>query len=298
MKKKLSIVLACALLVSLFGVLNVHASDISKLSEIKGSGTYTLTGDTAETAEFKSGDIVLDLNGYTVTGQITLNGANLTIKDSSADGTGKIVCPFGDDNDTLNVLAGSLTVDGGTIEAGDPGNDGIWIEGGATVTINNGKISGANSALQNRYGTVTINGGKFESSHVALKVSGKAATGPMTITINGGVFYSAQYNVVENGAELGICLNVNEDQAAEWCILGEGVTMSDDGEGTYTATKAGGSEGDPTQSPSTATPTPGQKPNENPNPPSTGDADFIVAAIVVVVFAGIALVAVKKKTCR
>lgn len=292
MKKKLSIVLACALLISLFGVLNVHAADISALSEISGSGTYTLTGDTDEGATFTAGDIVLDLNGHTVTGQIVVQGANLTIKDSSAEGAGKVVCPAGVDLDTLNVLGGSLTVDGGTIEAGDAGNDGIWVEGGAVVTVNDGKIIGANSALQNREGTVTINGGRFESSHVALKVSGK--TTPMTIKINGGVFYSVMYNYTEEGAELGMCLNANVDKTAEWCVLGEGVTLSDDGQGTYTATKAGSE--DPTQAPATTAPT--AKPGDDTKPPKTGDADFLVAAIVVVVFAGIALVALKRKTCR
>lgn len=297
MKKKLSIVLACALMISLFGVLNVHAADISNLSEITGSGTYTLTGDVTEAATFSSGDIVLDLNGYTITGQITVSGANLTIKDSSAEGTGKIVCPLGDDRDTLNVTGGSLIVDGGTIEAGDNGNDGIWIEGGATVTVNDGKIIGANSALQNRYGTVTINGGSFDSSAIALKVSGKEETGPMTIKINGGSFHSGNYKgegAIDGVlAGNGICLNKNADQTADWCILGEGVTIDDDGAGTYTATKA--TSGDPTEKPDSSTPTPA--PGDT-NPPITGDADFLVAAIVVVVFAGIALVAIKRKTCR
>ena len=290
MRKKFSLVLVCVLLVSLFCVVNVSAADVSNLSEISGSGTYRLTADTTGGVSFSSGDIILDLNGFTVTGQITVAGANLTIQDSSSDQSGKVICPADDSNDTLNVTAGSLTVESGNIEAAHSGNDAIWVEGNAVVVVNGGNVTGANCGIQNRKGTVTVNGGRIASAHVALKVSGKG-TDAMFITINGGKFISGAFATPDDkGVAKGICYNVNEPENTEGYKLGEGVKLSDDGAGTYTASKETAPKPDDNK-PDDSKPT-------DTNPPKTGDAEIVVAALATIIFAGMGLLLVKRRLCR
>ena len=181
-----------------------------------------------------AGNKTLDLNGRTITAEVTIGEENaqymggnhfpylfsfyyasssLTIKDTSAAGTGKVhydaslvkaknyitspIC------DIFGVSYGSLTIDGGTYEVGHVRTD--W----TTAVYINGKLFTGNLRTQ-VYGTVftvgsnanvTINGGKFiarggqliddktkDSSYVA-NVFKKTSTTNSYVTINGGTFY-------------------------------------------------------------------------------------------------------------
>ncbi len=181
-----------------------------------------------------AGDKTLDLNGRTITAEVTIGEENaqymggnhfpylfsfyyvnssLTIKDTSAAGTGKVhydaslvkaknyitspIC------DIFGVSYSNLTIDGGTYEVGHVRTD--W----TTAVYINGKLFTGNLRTQ-VYGTVftvgsnanvTINGGKFiarggqliddktkDSSYVA-NVFKKTSTTNSCVTINGGTFY-------------------------------------------------------------------------------------------------------------
>lgn len=126
-----------------------------------------------------SGNVTLDLNGYTLTGigsgsTITIpDGASLTVTDSGTEGT---IANTGNSNGTLisstrygGVIlvqdGGSLTLEGGTIEGGSVGQGcggGISVLGG-TVTMNGGTITDNvarnGGGIYVSRGTVVLNGG-------------------------------------------------------------------------------------------------------------------------------------------
>ena len=180
-----------------------------------------------------AGDKTLDLNGRTITAEVTIgeedaqymggnhfpylfsfyNGNNsLTVKDTSAAGTGKVhydaslvkaknyitspIC------DIFKVNYGSLTIDGGTYEVGHVRTD--W----TTAVYINGKLFTGNLRTQ-VYGTVftvgsnanvTINGGTFigrGGSLVLDRTTGSSYRGAVirktsnnnsSVVINGGEF--------------------------------------------------------------------------------------------------------------
>ena len=180
-----------------------------------------------------AGDKTLDLNGRTITAEVTIGEENaqylggnhfpplfsfyyasssLTIKDTSAAGTGKVhydaslvkaknhiaspIC------DIFKVNYGSLTIDGGTYEVGHVRTD--W----TTAVYINGKLFTGNLRSQ-VYGTVftvgsnanvTINGGTFSGrggSLVLDRTTGSSYRGAVirktsnnnsSVVINGGEF--------------------------------------------------------------------------------------------------------------
>ena len=116
--------------------------------------------------------VTLDLNGHGMDDfrvvQVndaaeTLPSGNLTVEDTSAEKTGKVT-------GTIELLAGKLTINGGTI--GD-GRDGVSIENGNLI-VNGGAIDylyGSNS------GTVKIAGGTVKNAQLV---------GDFEITVTGG----------------------------------------------------------------------------------------------------------------
>ena len=138
--------------------------------------------------------VTLDLNGYEMGGfrvaQVngegaTLPSGNLTVEDASAAKTGKVT-------GEIKLLAGKLTINGGTI--GDD-RDGIWIENGNLI-VNGGTMDflyGSDS------GTVTIAGGTVKN----------ARFGPgFEITVTGGSGHTGLWDVSEgkwniSGGEFG-----------------------------------------------------------------------------------------------
>ena len=103
--------------------------------------------------------VTLDLNGYGMDdfrvaqvndAAVTLPSGNLTVEDTSAGKTGKVT-------GMIELVAGKLTINGGTI---GNGREGVSIENG-NLTVNGGTIDflyGSNS------GTVTITGGTVKNA--------------------------------------------------------------------------------------------------------------------------------------
>ena len=120
----------------------------------------------------------LDLNGYTVsrsglttdTGVVDLRIGNLTIRDSSSAGTGKM---------TSSVSGGS-------------GQATVYVSSGGKLTIENGTFEVTNGtypeAIWTQGGTTQINGGTF----INTKAGGSAATFELgNVTVDGGTFITS-----------------------------------------------------------------------------------------------------------
>ena len=155
--------------------------------------------------------VTLDLNGHgmddfqvaQVNGEgATLPSGNLTVEDTSAAKTGKVT-------GMIKLLAGKLTINGGTI--GD-GRDGVWIENG-NLTVNGGTMDclyGSNS------GTVTITGGTVKN----------ARFGPdFEITVTGGSGHTGLWDVSKgkwniSGGEFGEVMFKTESPAKNAPISG------------------------------------------------------------------------------
>jgi len=140
-------------------------------------------------------NVTIDLNGYTLTTNITDLG-NLTIK-SSKDG-GQIVRGAADDtavvvgNATKNI-SGKFTLESGKIiSEGEGYLYGIACFAGSTVTINGGEVISVDAALSgnNTLGTMNfiINGGTLTSKRgAAIYMPGPVSLTITDGTINGGI---------------------------------------------------------------------------------------------------------------
>lgn len=120
----------------------------------------------------------LDLNGYTVsrsglttdTGVVDLRIGNLTIRDSSSAGTGKMTSSVsgGEGQATVYVSSGGkLTIENGTFEVTNGTYpEAIWTQGGTTQinggTFINTKAGGSGATFE--LGNVTVDGGTFITS--------------------------------------------------------------------------------------------------------------------------------------
>ncbi len=120
----------------------------------------------------------LDLNGYTVsrsglttdTGVVDLRIGNLTIRDSSSAGTGKMTSSVsgGSGQATVYVSSGGkLTIENGTFEVTNGTYpEAIWTQGGTTQinggTFINTKAGGSGATFE--LGNVTVDGGTFITS--------------------------------------------------------------------------------------------------------------------------------------
>ncbi len=163
------------------------------------SGTYTLGGNctlTATAYPANYANIILDLNGYTITGPTgriydftNTTGATLTIKDSSSGATGAMVAPSGSTTTggIVYLAAGNTFVlEGGTLNGAaisvsattsDTTNPyGAAINAKGTVRIEGGTIIGGQ-----------VGGGKVNHGGGAISVYGQGGTVTMTGgTITGG----------------------------------------------------------------------------------------------------------------
>lgn len=106
-------------------------------STIKLTGAVTLEG----ILEIDDGEtFTLDLNGQTLTGgdeAVIDNSGSLTIVDSSADQTGRVVPAAGADNWAVTATYGTLTIYAGAYE-------GDIVSNGGSVVINGGKFLNVN----------------------------------------------------------------------------------------------------------------------------------------------------------
>lgn len=212
-------------------------------NQINGAETVTikLTADTTECIVIPAGKTVtLDLNGFTLSGGTEIddtiaNRGTLTIVDSSAKKTGKIVSDASGKAAIVNYPDGKVTIQGGEItgtgwyviknmgimdiyagakvtfdDSTKAMIDNGWVNGSdpsqdrnqvsqpdkAKLTIHGGEFSGGKYNVKNDdYGELTIHGGKFS-------VTGESCWTILNshiATINGGDFASKK-SVLLNGA--------------------------------------------------------------------------------------------------
>lgn len=204
-----------------------------------GKGYYKLMADIVVNNEIylSSNTFVLDLNGHSIkleyrddvkpnNGSVLYIGgkkSSLTINDSSADQSGKVI---GSDKTFTNKVTsavrvgnyGKLTINGGHFYGTSEGTSCIFVY---TATSSNSKA------------TVTINGGRFETAtpsngtYFVLNHQDNVTAG-CTITVNGGSFRNYNPGVTE----------VDPVSAKTGTIvLGAGCTTTQNGE-WYTVSKA------------------------------------------------------------
>ena len=148
----------------------------------------------------------LDLNGKVATYStidlsyaITVDGtsAALTVKDTSTEGTGKILVVDADEDGNtdgrgIGVISGSLTLASGTIQAPYAG---VYIRPGASMVMDGGTIGGTvdplyGVAILGTGSSLDINGGTIEATYFAVSGNGTAGFGDTAITIDGGTLIS------------------------------------------------------------------------------------------------------------
>lgn len=111
---------------------------------------YYLTSDTSRSLNV-SGHVVLDLNGYKLSGSVTIGGS-LGVIDSSSERSGEIDAGSGT---AVNVQGGEFTLKGGTLS----GDKAISVSGGSAI-IEDGYIGSAMT------GNITLKGGLFAQGDV------------------------------------------------------------------------------------------------------------------------------------
>lgn len=176
--------------------------------------TIVMTDDeTASNYISVTSTVTLDLNGETLDykgGVNTLlyaNGGNLTIKDSSEAGTGKVAITENTHSNGYGVLVannGSVTVDSGSIEGKTRG---ISANSGTEVTVNGGAVSGTTYGVYNA-GTTSINGGMVSGTYGVVNagianVKGGTVSGSESNSKSIGIYNNGGTTTVESGTVSG-----------------------------------------------------------------------------------------------
>lgn len=160
------------------------------INNAEESSTITLLADVALTQSTDvTKSIILDLNGYTVTGlnnayslRIYGSGVSVTIEDSSGTGNGKITSGRNDNGGIVQVAdAAALTLESGTIEA-------TGANGGCPVLVM-GK--GAGIDTDNDGATFNMTGGTLKANGY-FALAGNGTWDGTTINISGGTITSAK----------------------------------------------------------------------------------------------------------
>ena len=140
-------------------------------------------------------NITIDLNGHTITmTQSLINNANLTIKDSSSNKTGKII------NINLDTIIsnGNITLDGGTIESSTTGKYAIIVNSdNVTLNLNSDShINGKNGIkIDKKYDSIVFNGCDIDLAGYIVYVNNYNSditikSGNISTTGNDGIYYS------------------------------------------------------------------------------------------------------------
>lgn len=152
MKRTISMIIAVAIMVFMFVVpasAEVETSpvydvslaeytapvEITAVSEI-AEGESILKNDIEGDITITSGEYVIDLNGYTWVGRLLIEGGNVTVKDTSAEKTGKIDASLR--ADAIDVSGGAIvSLENITVIGAFGSGDGIFVSGSANVTVKN-----------------------------------------------------------------------------------------------------------------------------------------------------------------
>lgn len=183
-------------------------------------------------------DVTLDLNGHTVSNanaHTILNNGHLTLKDSSADKSGKVVSLKANTAALRNGDNAVCVIEGGTFSR-DGANGNTWhvVENFGQMTFNGGKVvlkNGNGFAITNgwnyfdpgattTHAKMTINALEIDTDSSGIKNCryGDLTVGDVnvnctgywalsndflgTAVINGGSFKSASFKAVSNGADM------------------------------------------------------------------------------------------------
>ena len=163
------------------------SSTTIKLGESFSSSTQIITNK----------NIILDLNGYTITSTsvvaaIELNGtASLEVKDTSPGAVGVL---SGGNRAIWNQGNGAVVISGGTVTS-----NALTISnaGSGSVTVSGGTVSTAGSsyAIWNQGdGSVTVSGGTVTSNSIAISNDSSGS-----VTVSGGTVSGAIYTIQSNG---------------------------------------------------------------------------------------------------
>lgn len=206
-------------------------------------GTYgILMADiTYDTGYFLLNTKVLDLNGKTLSGSydqiisVSDSTSTLTIKDS---GNGGAIINNKTDSaaPTVKVSSGAFILDSGTI--GGISEYGITVDGG-TVTINGGKVDGANYSICAFGGITNILGDAVISKDLVVTKSGDS-TGNINISeqakINGNLIFGGFGTITLSGGYYTLTKsqieNLNTTAGTDYVIVN--ITNYEYLEGTYT----------------------------------------------------------------
>lgn len=155
-------------------------------------GSYYLTDNVMLTnGQEMDGDVILCLNGHSVTGNVTVTGGSFTLTDcGSGSVTGDVTVNEGgsftlEDCDLSGRIenSGTLTISGGTINA----NEGTGVENRGAFTMTSGTITAAGGTGVVNNGTLTMNGG-------AVTGCGKGVENNGTMAVSGDVRIAGNTN--------------------------------------------------------------------------------------------------------
>ena len=198
---------------------NVEYDSISKVIKESGTNQNTIkllkdTGAGADVMIEASQNIIIDLNGYTLSNynEITNNGT-LKIIDTSAEQSGKII---GATTEIAISNKGTLELNTGTITDSTYG-----IKNTGTLNITGGKIENTTYGIYNdSNGNVTITSCTITSN--IYGIYNYASTN--TTNINGGIIYSNEYGIYNYNGTTN--LNNVEMQENEYSVYNAGGTTN------------------------------------------------------------------------
>ena len=163
------------------------------------NNTVTLLRNVSGSMVTIKNTVTIDLNGHTITktaaqsktGEarptLYVDGGSLTLDDSSADKTGKVIASItggtGGTSEAVRVAsAGQLTLKNGTLASentltGSSANAyGVILLGGSKFVMENGEID-ANAASENAYGVVVFGKCEFEMKNGVITSNGLGISG-------------------------------------------------------------------------------------------------------------------------
>ena len=172
-----------------------NPATVKIMRDMEVTGIPNKYGDVKQDLLMDAGEIILDLNGHTLTGKTGSatvkidNGAKLTIDDSSESKSGKIQNLL---NNAIYVYNGStLVVNNGTFE----GECAVFGYSSPTIVINGGTFKGTKTAISPQSATLTITGGTFDGGEEALQLN----SGTIIELIAGGSFTGGNCDISTSG---------------------------------------------------------------------------------------------------
>ncbi|MBR5569325.1 MAG: right-handed parallel beta-helix repeat-containing protein [Oscillospiraceae bacterium] len=146
------------------------------------------------TVDIYQGNVIVDLNGCTITGNFTgagalyVDGGNVTLLDSSAEGDG-VIQNSNNNGMGIEIYNGSVTMINGTVISG-ASSQGVKIWNSSSFTMYGGYVSGYNYGVNvMNTASATIYGGIVENTKPGTSfVYPLYAASTTTISISGGYF--------------------------------------------------------------------------------------------------------------